>query len=145
MKCNLAQVWKRTTEDLLRKRNHEKTKAEKLAFYEAQQKLIRSLKTRGWEFRSEGGYHPHKGDAWSTEYFKSPRMWAMAVLNDDHDIIRREAFCYAKEVYEGLKVEYTQRITDILWKHFEENPDSTTPPEIIIFRNLTNAVPSHQQ
>jgi hypothetical protein len=144
MKCNLSQVWKRTTEDLKRKRAYEKTEAEKQEFYEAQQKLKHKLRLSGWEFSYEDGYHPHNGDSWSTDYFKSPRMRKKAVLNDQHDIIRREAYCYAKEVYDGLKVEYTQRITDILCKHFEENPDSTTPPEIVIFRNLTNAIPSHQ-
>lgn len=143
MKCNLSKVWQRTTEDLRVARQREKTEAEKQAFYEAQQKLIRSLKTDGWVFSSEDGYHPHNGDTWSTNYFKSPRMIAKAVYNDQHDLIRREAFCYAKEVYNRRATEYTQRITDIIWKHFEENPNAIDAPEIGIVR-IQYAVPSHQ-
>lgn len=144
MKCNLSQVWKRTVEDLKRQRAHEKSEAEKRAFAEAQLKLIRTLKTEGWVFSSEDGYHPHNGDSWSTDYFKSPRMRVKAIHHASIDILRREAYCYANEVYEGRKTEYTQKITDILWKHFEENPTETAPPEIIIAR-IHHAIPSHQQ
>lgn len=89
------------------------------------------LKDKGWIFSNMTFYHPHNGDEWTEQYFKSPRMNEKSsydTLNDIHDI---ESHAVALSKYNEIKGRILSTILELLQVYYTKNEGSITAEPIV--------------
>ena len=97
-----------------------------LELTQEESKILTSLTSLGWDFRSEEQWHPHNNSTWYNLYFKSPRMLAHSQHNGPRSLKNfkdQEAMRVATYAQAVARNTILNHAYEDLLKLFKKHPD----------------------